>query len=566
MSHSSVRKYGDVSIVLCGEAGQGIQTVEQILTKVLKFSGYNIFGTKEYMSRVRGGSNSTQLRVSSQRVCSPVDRIDILIPFDKKALEHVIGRIGEDTVIIGERKELFPDGGDEKFNCIDIPFSDIASDVGGAVYFNTVATGVIAGLFSVDRRRLNDFITTFFADSPDGMIEKNKDAAGRGGDAAQKLLDSGRIVVDVGKNPEVENEILMNGADAVGIGAIAGGCNFVASYPMSPATAVLVFLAAHADEFGIVVEQAEDEIAAMNMTLGAWYAGARALVTTSGGGFALMEEAVGLAGMLESPVVIHLAQRPGPATGLPTRTEQGDLQLALYSGHGEFPRIILAPGSLEDAVSLSHQSFNAADKYQIPVFILTDQYFMDSYYNLSSVGISDTRTVRYFVETDESYKRYSLSKDGMSPRGIPGFGTGLVAVDSDEHDEEGHITEDLDLRVAMVNKRLAKMTEMEKDAVPPELIGTDDYSVLIVIKEALNEMKRDDISFLHFKQVYPLHPSTVGYLKKARRVAVIEGNATGQFANLIKLHTGYEVHHRILKYNGLQFSVEEVMDRLGELL
>lgn len=574
MSKTSDGKKGDVSIVLCGEAGQGIQTVEQILTKVLKFSGYNIFGTKEYMSRVRGGSNSTQIRVSSKRVCSPVDRIDILIPFDKKALEHVAGRIRENTVIIGEKKELFPDGGDEKYNCIDIPFSKIASDVGGAVYFNTVATGVIAGLFSVDRQRFVDFISVFFADSSDSIIEKNKDAVGRGYDRARTLLDAGRIHVDVAAHPEVENEILINGADAVGIGAIAGGCNFVASYPMSPSTAVLVFLAAHADEFGIIVEQAEDEIAAMNMTLGAWYAGARALVTTSGGGFALMEEAVGLAGMLESPVVIHLAQRPGPATGLPTRTEQGDLQLALYSGHGEFPRIILTPGSLEDAVYLSHLAFNAADKYQVPAFVLTDQYFMDSYYNLPSVDISNTQAVHYFVETDETYKRYALSEDGISPRGIPGFGTGLVAVDSDEHDEEGHITEDLDLRVAMVNKRLAKMTEMENDAVPPELIGKDDYSMLVVgwgstyqvIKEALNEMNRDDIAFLHYKQVYPLHPSTMEYLKRARYVVVIEGNATGQFANLIKLRTGYEVHHRILKYNGLQYTVEEVIDRLSKVM
>ncbi|HEU20432.1 MAG TPA: 2-oxoacid:acceptor oxidoreductase subunit alpha [Deltaproteobacteria bacterium] len=574
MSHSSVEKKDDVSVVLCGEAGQGIQTVEQILTKVLKFSGYNIFGTKEYMSRVRGGSNSTQIRVSSRRVSSPVDRIDILIPFDRKALEHVGRRIHEDTVIIGEMKELFPDGDDKAFNCIDIHYSDIASDVGGAIYINTVATGVIAGLFSVDRRQFDDMIETFFTGSSQSIIDKNKEAGGRGYDAARTLVDAGRIGVDVTAHPDVAGEILMNGADAVGIGAIAGGCNFVASYPMSPSTAVLVFLAAHADEFGIVVEQAEDEIAAMNMTLGAWYAGARAMVTTSGGGFALMEEAVGLAGMLESPVVIHLAQRPGPATGLPTRTEQGDLQLALYSGHGEFPRIIMAPGSLEDAVHLSHRAFNAADKFQVPVFILTDQYLMDSYYNIPSVGISDTGAIHCFIETDESYKRYVLSENGVSPRGIPGFGTGLVSVDSDEHDEEGHITEDLDLRVAMADKRLAKMTEMEKDALPPELIGKDDYSVLIVgwgstyhvIKEALTMMNRDDVSFLHFKQVYPLHPLTADYLKKARSVVVIEGNATGQFANLIKLRTGYDVHHRILKYNGLQYTVEEVTDRLSEVI
>lgn len=574
MSPLVIGKNGDISVVLCGEAGQGIQTVEQILTKFLKSSGYHIFGTKEYMSRVRGGSNSTQIRVSSRRVCSPVYRIDILIPFDTKALEHVRRRISDNTVIIGEKNRLFPGGAGEVPHFIDIPFSEIASKAGGELYINTVASGVIAGLFSVDRKRLDEFVDGFFRDTSSEVMRKNRDAALRGYEAARTLVEQGTVCIDVSANPDVETDMLMNGADAVGIGAIAGGCNFVASYPMSPSTAVLVFLAAHGSEFGIVVEQAEDEIAAMNMILGAWYAGARALVTTSGGGFALMEEAVGLAGMTETPAVIHLAQRPGPATGLPTRTEQGDLQLAMYSGHGEFPRIILTPGSLEDAVFLTHRAFNMADEYQIPVFLLTDQYFIDSYYNLPSVDLSGLRTVRHIVETDETYQRYSLSGDGISPRGIPGFGTGLVAADSDEHDEDGHISEDLKLRVAMVDKRLKKSAALENDAVPPKLIGNDNYSILVtgwgssyhVIEEALSVIGRDDISFLHFSQVCPLHRSTEGYLKRARTTVVIEGNATGQFAALIKSRTGYDVHHRVLKYNGLQFTVEEVVHRLKSII
>ena len=574
MTTSSIQKKDDISIVLCGEAGQGIQTVEQILTRVLKFSGFNIFGTKEYMSRVRGGSNSTQIRVSSRNVSSAVDRIDILIPLDKKALQHVAKRLSSDTIIMGGKDEIVGKNDNGDFSVIDIPFSQIASDIGGRVYSNTVATGVIAGLFKVDRDDLLNYVTTFFSNEKKDIIEKNREAATKGCEIAQELIDSGTVDINIKKDPGAAQDILINGAEAVGIGAIAGGCNFISSYPMSPATAVLVFLSRHGEEFDIVAEQAEDEISAINMALGAWYAGARAMVTTSGGGFALMEEAVGLAGMLESPVVIHLAQRPGPATGLPTRTEQGDLQLALYSGHGEFPRIIFAPGKLEDAVSLSSMAFDLADKYQIPVFILTDQYLMDSYYNMSSLPLSDTRVVKHIVKTDKRYKRYALTKNGISPRGVPGFGSGLVSVDSDEHDEEGHITEDLDLRVKMVNKRLAKLKEIEKDTIPPELVGRNDYTTLIVgwgstyhtIKEALGYLKRDDISFLHFKQVFPLHWKTEDYLKKAQEVIMIEGNATAQFGHLINRQTGFTIQHNILKYNGLQFSVEEIVEQLEPLL
>jgi 2-oxoglutarate ferredoxin oxidoreductase subunit alpha len=343
---------------------------------------------------------------------------------------------------------------------------------------------------------------------------------------------------------------------------------------MSPSTAVLVFLAKHGRDFDIIAEQAEDEIAAMNMAIGAWYAGARAMVTTSGGGFALMTEGLSLAGMLESPIVIHLGQRPGPATGLPTRTEQADLELALYAGHGEFPRIILAPGKIEDAFYLTQKAFNLAAKYQVPVFVLTDQYFLDSYYNTASLDSSGVKVEEHILKSAKDYKRYELTDDGISPRGIPGFGKGLVAVDSDEHDTEGHITEDLDLRIKMVDKRLKKTDLIRAEAVPPELRGPENYKTLIVCwgstynvaKEAVTNLGRDNISLLHFKQLCPLHERTADYLNKAEMLIIVESNATSQFGKLIKLQTGMEIENKILKYNGLAFSVEEVVERLSGLL
>jgi 2-oxoglutarate ferredoxin oxidoreductase subunit alpha len=560
----------DISIVLCGEAGQGIQTVEYLLTRILKSTGYNVFSTKEFMSRIRGGSNSTSIRVSSKRLTAPVDRIDILIPFSRGAVKHVNRRISEETVVLGEEDVV----GDEYHGdkAIHVPLSRIASEVGGRIYLNTVAVGMLLGIFGVDPDILDNYLKRQFSSKGESVVQKNLGAAKRGYQVSDDLLKSVRIEVE--KDPQARGNLIISGTDAVGMGAIAGGCNFTAFYPMSPSTGVSVFLCQQAAEFGIVAEQAEDEISAINMAIGAWYAGARAMVSTSGGGFALMVEGLSLAGILETPVVIHLAQRPGPATGLPTRTEQGDLSFALYSGHGEFPRIMLAPGTVEDAFYLNQKAFNLADRYQVPVIILTDQYMLDSYYNVPPLDTSGLKVEKHIVQTDKEYKRYKLTGDGLSPRGIPGFGDGLVCVDSDEHDEEGHITEDFDVRINMVNKRLKKLDLIKESVIPPKILGSQNYKTLVVgwgstysaIKEALERLKRDDVAFLHFSQVYPLHPDTASYLGKAENVVLIENNATSQFGQLIKLHTGLETDKKILKYNGLPFSVEEIQENLESTL
>ena len=562
----------DVSIVLCGEAGQGIQTVEHLLTRTLKLAGYNVFSTKEFMSRIRGGSNSTSIRVSAKRTSAFVDRADILIPLSRDAVKHVGNRISPETIVLGEEGIFGGEYHGDK--AIDIPLSKIASEVGGRIYSNTIAVGMLLGLFGVEPGILDDYLKHQFSDKGESVVQKNIEAAKRGYEISNDLQSTGKMEIDVQRNSEVKDDLLVSGTEAVAMGAIAGGCNFVSFYPMSPATGVSVFLAQHSEEFGVIVEQAEDEIAAMNMVIGAWYAGARAMASTSGGGFALMVEGLSLAGILETPVVIHLGQRPGPATGLPTRTEQADLSFVLYSGHGEFPRIILTPGTIQDAFHLTQKAFNLADKYQVPVIILTDQYMLDSYYNIPSLDLSDVEFERYIVQTDREYKRYKLTEDVISPRGIPGFGDGLVCVDSDEHDEEGYITEDFDLRVKMVGKRLKKLDLIREEIIPPELIGAQNYKTLLIgwgstygaIKEAMENLERDDVAFLHFKQAYPLHPSVPQALKKAERLVIIENNATCQFGDLVKLHTGCEIDEKILKYNGLPFSVEEVEESLRSIL
>jgi 2-oxoglutarate ferredoxin oxidoreductase subunit alpha len=556
----------DLSIIICGEAGQGIKTVEKILTSFLKLSGYYVFSTTEFMSRIRGGSNSTEIRISDEPVNSFVEKIDVLIPLDSEAVDHVKWRIDENTIIIG-RKEFIE--GKSKRN-FEVSFSNLAEEVGSKLYSNIVTVGLIAGMLGMDFLKMEKFIEDFFRKKDEKVITGNIEASRKGYEIGEKIIEESRIDLSIRKSEKASNHLIVSGTELVAMGAIAGGCNFISSYPMSPSTGVLTFLSEKQEEFEIIAEQAESEISAINMAIGAFYGGARAMVTTSGGGFALMVEGLSLAGMLEVPVVIHLAQRPGPATGLPTRSEQGDLLFALFAGHGEFTRIIFTPGKTEDVFNLSRKAFELADKFQVPVFIMTDQYLLDSSFLVPSIDVSKLKIKKYFVKTDKNYKRYKLTENGISPRGIPGYGDGLVVVDSDEHDEEGHITEDLDFRTKIVDKRLKKIDLIKEEIEPPELIGDKNYKKLIIgwgstyycIKEALEKLEDNQTAFLYYKQVYPLHPDTQKYLTSAKKTIVIENNATSQFAKFIKMETGIEIDKSILKYNGLPFSIEEIIREL----
>ena len=570
----SFQKKDDLSIVLCGQAGQGIQTVEYLLTRIFKLAGYNVFATKEYMSRIRGGINSTEIRISSRPVHASVNKIDILIPLNEGAIRHVEERISPETITLADEETINKDFDHDNYTYVEVPFTKTASDIGNKIYSNVVAVGTIAGLLGVELQTISKYVKQFFSAKSEDVVQENLAAAKEGFNLGAGLVGSSKINIDISRDAAIKDQILLSGTEAVALGAIAGGCNFISAYPMSPSTGVLTFLAKHAKDFDIIAEQAEDEIAAINMAIGGWYASARAMVTTSGGGFTLMTEGLSLAGMLEIPIVIHLAQRPGPATGLPTRTEQADLELALYAGHGEFPRIILAPGKIEDGFYLTQKAFNLADKYQVPVFILTDQYFIDSCHNTAFLDLSNMKIEKHIVKTEADYERYKITASGISPRGIPGFGQGLVAVDSDEHDEAGHITEDLDLRTKMVNKRLRKFELLKKDVIQPELVGPESYKNLVVcwgstyniIREAVKNLGRNDVALLHFKQVYPLPDETVDYLQRAEKTTVVENNATAQLAKLIRLNTGIDIENRILKYNGLNFSVEELTEELNGLL
>ncbi|MBN2035983.1 MAG: 2-oxoacid:acceptor oxidoreductase subunit alpha [Chitinispirillaceae bacterium] len=562
----------DLSIVLSGEAGQGLKTLEVIFAKIAKAGGFHVFTYTEFMSRIRGGNNTTEIRIASVPCPAFVDRIDIAVSLQKEGLRRIAHRVTDGTVLIGDEATI-----DAQFRGHGrlhlVPLGALARESGGAILLNTVVLGMLCALMCLDKGIALSTLKNTLKRKDEETLAKNETAFGKGYNEGERIRTAGKMLCGIPSRAPVAGDHLLYGSEGVGMGAIAGGCTFVASYPMSPSTSILEFMAQQAASFGVVVEQAEDEIAAINMAVASWYAGGRAMVTTSGGGFALMEEGVSLAGAMESPLVVHLAQRPGPATGLPTRTEQADLNLALYAGHGEFPRVIYTPADFKDSIDLTCRAFNVADKYQIPVFVLTDQYFLDSSYNTSGIDLTACKEEKHIVETDKAYRRYAFTESGISSRGIPGLGRGIVCADSDEHDEGGYITEDFTMRTAMVEKRNRRLHPLTEQAIPPRFSGHRSYTTILVgwgstfhtLNEALAKSGREDVAFLHFSQVYPVSRSATQWLEKAALRVTVENNATAQFGTLLTQVTGISFHKKILKYNGMPFSVEEITEAIRQL-
>lgn len=426
---------------------------------------------------------------------------------------------------------------------------------------NTVIVGMILAIIGVSLDEAEKAAESANA----GYLKKGFEFAKRLGLAGKYPIES-----------KAEDHCKFDGNQAISFGALLGGCQFMAGYPMTPATSIMHYFSTSALEPPLHFEQAEDEIAAINMALGASYAGLRSMVATSGGGFALMQEGISLAGMTETPIVIILAQRPGPATGLPTRTEQGDLAFVLHAGHGEFPRIIFAPGCIREAINLSRLSFERADRCQIPVFLLTDQYFADSVQIVKDIEEMEIGTRSYAV-FDRNYKRYALTDDGISPLTFPGLSDAMVRVDSDEHDENGKITEDLKLRSRMVEKRLKKFEILQKEFIPPTYYGDKNATSIVIcwgsnkliVKEAIEELSKEGVNAeaLHFSQVYPLTEEMIApYGLGNKTLLCVENNARGQFSQLLKRELGINIRYPVLKYNGECFTVYELVQKLKSIL
>jgi 2-oxoglutarate ferredoxin oxidoreductase subunit alpha len=568
----------DYSIKIGGEAGQGIQTIGDTLGHVFARSGYHVFTNQDYESRIRGGHNFYQIRFSDRQVSAPREAIDIIVALDKESIllhERELtsrGQIIYDSETLKEKHD--------KPAFLDIPFVKLAMEHGGdRIMANTVATGAVLGMLGMDLDTLMDLIAETFAKKGEKVISANKNAAMAGFDHAVKGCLKCNFSVRTG-GPK-KNLMLVGGVESIALGALASGCKFYSAYPMTPSTGIMNYLATKEKEYGVVVEQAEDEIAAINMALGASFAGVRAMTGTSGGGFSLMVEGLSLAGMTETPIVIAMGQRPGPATGFPTRSEQGELQFLISAGHGEFPRVIFAPGTPREAFYLTNKAFDLAEKYQIPVFILFDTYLADTQWTFEGFDMEKIRYQDHRVRGDafkklSEYRRHAFTETGISPFGVPGDARHLVVTDSDEHDEEGHIVEDALTRVKMVEKRLfKKLPLISQEIAPPFLYGDHDPRVVLtgwgstygVMKEAVDVLsKSTSIAMLHFSEIFPLPDrERFDYLRllgKAMLSICIEHNATGQFARLLRSETGFEFKAQIHRYDGRPFTVEGLIKEI----
>jgi len=562
----------EISISFCAAAGLGLQTAEDLSRQFLSKAGFYVFSTREYMSRVRGGNNSTQIRVSGKPVRSFIRRIDWLFALSPNLRSNITENITDKTKILGDESIVGKEISALGYKMVNLDLAKRAKDL-GSLYFSAIITaGFIAGIFGLSDECADSLIEKRFKDPE--VSEKNKEAF-REGVRLGLEHTSGEAVLALPAD-NVKKEIFMDGNTAVALGAASAGCNYITAYPMSPGTGVFTYFAQHAKDFSCIAEQAEDEISAVNMAIGAAYAGARSMVSTSGGGFALMEEGISLAGITETPLVIHLAQRPGPATGMATRTEQADLEMALYSGHGEFPKALYSPISVESAFKIAGTAFHTAQKFQTPAIILTDQYFLDSGYDVEAPEPEKTPAPMPVFRTDPAYMRYAFPETGKSTSdfAVPGNGSGFVSFDSHEHTVDAHITEDRSIRTQMVDKRLKKMDGMIAESISPVIIAGGAYDTLVVcwgstfepLKEAMSILDSKTTALLACEQVYPLSREYVRLVSAPSRKIFVEGNATGQFARVTRSLTGIGADALVLKYDGFQFTVEELVDKIGKLL
>jgi 2-oxoglutarate ferredoxin oxidoreductase subunit alpha len=556
-----------------------MQSIGYVVGKIFTRHGYDVFMNQDVESRIRGGHSFVQARIKDGSVQAMGDNVDLLIALDKCVIEQDLADLAQDGVMIfDEEKTGFQSDNPNHFS---IPLEKLATEAGKSkIMANTVATGATFALMGFDLKPLSDRLEEEFGRKGKETVERNKDSASAGYRYVQEHF-KGKHPYRIPPSPAMKGKMLINGSEAIALGAICSGLKFYSGYPMSPSTPIMEFVSSMAEKYNIILEQAEDEIAAMNMVLGASFAGVRAMTATSGGGFCLMVEALGLAGMTETPAVVVVAQRPGPSTGLPTRTEQGDLSFVIHAAHGEFPKAVFAPGHAEQAFYLMAKAFNVADKYQVPVIVLGEQHLNDSYFTVDRLDLNQIRIDRGSIVSDDEipsfkdYKRYAWDDSGVSPRILPGRSEAVAYADSDEHTEAGHITENPETRRRMMDKRMKKMSGIRQGMAPPEMYPAEGSDVVLVgwgstygaMKEAVEVMNRDGLKtrMLHFSEIYPFPKQHLSdKIGRNGKIFSVEMNYTGQFADLFSVETGIAVDHRILKYDGRPITPTEIMTEVKD--
>jgi len=565
-----------------GEAGFGIMSAGTMLAKAFARRGFNTIASNEYPSLIRGGHNVITVGVGSEPFHSLYKTVDILIALNKETIEVHKKELHPGSYVVFDPKDQSLQASDfpVAVQLISLSLSDIVKTLqADSVMRNTVALGATVALLGADFSILTDVINSQFEKKGTVIVDENIRVAKAGYDEMKKIYATlQEYYLDSPK--KIEEMYIMNASEAVGIGALDGGMKFAAIYPMTPINALITLFADHKKDLGISYIQPEDEIAGINMAIGASIAGVRSMVATSGGGYSLMVEGVSLSGITEVPLVIDLGMRPGPATGMPTWTEQGELLFAIFSGHGEFARIILSPGDVSESYLLTRLAFDVAQEYQIPVFILTDKYLNENQWCVAKnifasppVPHNGKRITKDTIFQD--FKRYDLTPaDGVSPRSFPGMKDGIYIANSYEHDQRGFTTEDPIMRTSMADKRLRKVNAIISRFPMPTVYGESESQITFIsfgstkgpILEAIKLLQEKGITakLIHFSWVYPMDGSKIKeLLKNEKRLIDVEGNGTGQFAKLIMQETGTDIQEKLLKYDGRQWYPEEIADAIS---
>ena len=579
----------DFNWAIGGEAGDGIDSTGKIFARALSRAGRHVFTSKDFASRIRGGYTAYKVRTAIDPVESTVDRLDVLIALTQRTVDENIDELHEGSVIIydGERTSMqdleIPDG----MVGMDVPLKSLAEDAGGAIMRNIVALGAACEVTDFPIEHLGSSLEKRFSDKGESIVENNKTAANLGAEFVQENYETESTEFEYELETTDENYVLINGDEAIGMGALAAGCRFYSGYPITPATDVMEYLTGRLERYGGHVVQAEDELSAINMALGAARAGARSMTATSGPGIDLMTETFGLVAQSETPLVICDVMRSGPSTGMPTKQEQGDLNMTLFGGHGEIPRFVIAPTTIAECFWKTVEAFNYAEKYQTPVYLVSDlemavteQTFPPEAFDMDEVEIDrgkivDEDEVDEWLDDEGRFRAHAATEDGVSPRALPGTTDGAHMSTGLEHNELGRRTEDTEIRVEQVHKRERKVeTAKEREDWSPREFGNSDADNLVVswgsnegtINEAMDLMDENapDFRFLSVPYLFP-RPDLSEAFEQAEQVVVVECNATGQFADVLEHDTLQRVD-RVNKYNGVGFKADELAAEITEVL
>lgn len=557
----------EISLLVGGKAGEGVRSTGYIISRILNRHGLNVFIRDDYQSLIEGGHNFSQIRASSKETWGHYERADLIAALDQKTVDLHEKELVSNGHMLYDSEEVTYSGSGK---ALSIPLLKMVKEIKGLkIMRNSALIGAVAYLYGLDLTEVNAVLTKIYREK----AEKNLVLAKKGYEYAEKNFDRIGEVKRIDRPPKP----LLTGNQCIALGAVKAGLKVYIAYPMTPSTSILHFLAGHQDDLGLTVVQPENEIAVINMALGASYAGARSMVATSGGGFALMQEAISMSGMTEVPVLIVECQRGGPSTGVATYTSQADLKFVINAGHGDFPKVVVAPGDTEEAFYKTAEALNLAWKYQIPVIILSDKHLSESYKTTSINESNVSKEEVKMANGGSGYKRYELTEDGISPLTFPGTPGAVVKVNSYEHDSNGYATEQPELINKMQEKRLKKYAQIVADLRSRETVkiyGEKDADNLIVswgstkgaVLEAMKVLKQK-FKFLHVIYLKPFPVWEVEkHVDKAKNVISVECNSSGQFASLLREETGFLVNKKILKYDSRPFDPENLANRIEEVL